>query len=164
MKKSSSKLIGILLAVLILTTGCASGAAQAMPTQPLPTLAPTDTHLPPTLEPTVTPAPPTPVPTSPFLGKFPIGKYTNHSTFYATWRLNANGTYNFDYGIPGDMYPGTFTVIGEQISINDNDCGGGITAIYTWSYDGNALTFKSLGDSCATREVLIQTGKWVKEP
>jgi hypothetical protein len=154
MKGSSVKLIGIWLVVMVMTVGCAPGAMQ-----PTATLVPTNTPLPPTLAPTDTPAPPTPKPTSPFLGNFPIGSYSNRTVFNCSWRFNANGTYNLDYGFFNDYDLGAFTVSGDQISIKDSsDCD--IEGTYTWSYDGNALTFKSLGDPCDVRETIIQKGKW----
>lgn len=161
MKKSSSKLIGAFLVLLVITTGCASSAAQAMPTS-----APTDTQPPPTLAPTATPAPPTPRPTSPFLGNFPVGNYTKIIVDgVATWRFYTDGTYSFHTQMDGTE-TGSFTVIGEQISINDTDfidCKG-VTGTYTWSYKDNALLFNLVDDPCEWRQAIVPVVKWKKEP
>lgn len=64
--------------------------------------------------------------------------------------------------LPGSD-PGTYTVTGNQITINSGMCTD-VIGTYTWTYDGKALSFKSLGDKCSVREFYLEIGQYVKQP
>ncbi len=143
------KLAGTMLALMLIIIGCKSSA-----TQPTLTLTPAAS---PTLPPVAT-----------VEGSFPIGKFTN-GTGNVTWAFLADGKSSTQYPttsmgntLPASD-PGTYTVTGNQITINSGMCTD-VIGTYTWTYDGNALSFKSLGDKCSVREFYLELGQYVKQP
>jgi hypothetical protein len=152
------KLAGIVLALMLTAIGCSPSA-----TQPTPTLVPTATQPPPTPSPTATQPPPTPASPTNVEGTFPIGKFQNEKLNQAMTFI-ADGRWSDQGDTPsGGPLLGTFTVTGDQIIFKDDYCGD-VLGTYTWSYDGEALSFKTIDDKCSVREYIIPSGKWLKQP
>jgi hypothetical protein len=125
---------------------------------------------------------PTGGPEPPSLGDFPVGTYvgtieesdvsddylylvgTHRITFTsnATWNLILNGV---------SAVTGRFSVSGSQISITDvsgtYSCAQVgptyATGTYTWSFDGNALSFTVVSDNCTGRVVGMTTSLMIRQ-
>jgi hypothetical protein len=163
------KLTEIVLALMLIAAGCSPGAVQPTPTtvpiatQPPPTPAPTATQLPPTPTPTAAQSSRTPVPTIPE-GAFPFGKYSWEDQCF--WQFLATGIYKMQCP-DGYFVTGTYTVSGDQIQIQEQDCfgePGTSKGTFTWTYDGKALSFQSLGDECPAREFIVEKHQWLLIP
>lgn len=142
LKILSPQMIGSSL-VLLLLVSCAS-----------PLAAPTPTPIPPTR----TPLPP---PISP---EFPTGSfYHKHSSggTYCVFQFNEDGTFSYywmisslDLSSSRPYETGTYSIDGNLYTVTSTD----LTycpppATYTWTYDGQTLTFQVMGeDTCSDRQ------------
>lgn len=135
-KASWSRLARIAIALSLVAASC--GPAAATPT-PLPTPGPAMI--------------PFPVGTFVRDGEDPLG---GHMVTY-----EADGSYL--YQGHGSTAFGTYTVTGDQIVFKDNVCGG-VLGVYTWSFDGTALTLKMLDDTCGPRPGVLHLARWERRP
>jgi hypothetical protein len=155
------KLAWIALAIVSMVVGCGTGATQSPPTlapTPVPpTQAPEPTPMPPTETPQPTPVPPTETPEA---LPFPV-----HGTFTKvgyTWEFKADGTYHTTSKYVNS--DGVYTLTGDQIAIQEDyvPCKD-IVGSYTWTYDGEALSFAVVDDKCRDRVGVVR-GKWRTKP
>jgi len=107
----------------------------------------------------------TPLPTpGPAIASFPVGTFTRDGEDPLGGRIinfEADGSYL--YQGHGDTAVGTYTVTGDQIVFKDNVCGG-VTGTYTWSFDGTALSFTMLHDTCGPRPGVLHLATWERTP
>jgi hypothetical protein len=161
------KLAWIALAIVSMMVGCGTSATQSPPTlapTPVPpTQAPEPTPVPPTQTPKPTPVPPTqtPAPTATTEAlPFPVdGTFTKVGY---TWEFKADGTYHTTSKyVDSD---GVYTLTGDQIAIQEDyvPCKD-IVGTYTWTYDGEALSFAVVDDKCRDRLGVVR-GKWRPKP
>lgn len=63
-------------------------------------------------------------------------------------------------------WDGTLTIDGDQASVTTEDVGPEARAAgtYTWSFDGNELTFVAVAEKSTNREVIFVTNPWVRQP
>ena len=177
-KHKLSQILAILV-IFSLMSGCGSRASVKTATPALPptiTAQPATATLPPsTPAPTSTLPPPTLAPVAIVEGSFPVGTYTCEvGADKGTWTLRANGTYGQPWNLRREGTDiqetdyGTYTVTGDQItitaSVDSQYCFGQEMGTYTWSFDGQALSVKSLGDKCAVREYVIVSCHWLMQP
>ena len=89
---------------------------------------------------------------------FPAGTFAR-APF--TWEFKTDGS--FEAHLP-KVVTGTYTVAGNQIVVKDKDdvCGD-VKGTYTWTFDGKALSFKTLDDQCFTRQDIVDRGAWTKQ-
>ena len=182
MRAGWEKLAWIALAIVFIVVGCGPSATQPPPT-PTPTLVPptqtptptpvpptqtpTPTPVPPTQTPTPTPVPPTqtptptPTPTATTALPFPVGGTFTKVGY--TWEFKADGSYHSKSRWTDT--DGVYTVTGNQIVIQEDyvPCKD-IVGTYTWTYDGQALSFTVVDDQCRDRRVVVDRGQWLKKP
>lgn len=148
MKVQWEKLVWIALAIVLTVVGCGTSATQATPT-------PAPTPVPPTLP---------PAPTATTAQSFPTGIFAKANL---TFEFKPDGTSVLEShsGSMDANFSGTYTVTGDQFVIKDDSttCQDAV-GTYTWTYDGNALRFKVVGDKCRDRLNLLDQSKWVKNP
>ena len=103
-------------------------------------------------------------------GAFPIGSFKNEKngivmTFLADGNFNeVDPLLDTAFGSYGGVIPGIYTMAGNQITIEQVDQCQSVKGTYSWTYDGKALKFKSLGDKCAIREFNMEFGPYVMQP
>jgi hypothetical protein len=172
------KLAWIALAIALIVVGCGPSATQSPPTPTLtpvpptqtptptpvpPTQMPTPTPVPPTQTPTPTPVPPTqtPMPTATTALPFPIGGTFTKVGY--TWEFKADGSYHSKS--QWTDIDGVYTVTGNQIVIQEDyvPCKD-IVGTYTWTYDGEALSFTVVDDQCRDRRNVVDRDHWLKKP
>ena len=167
MRAGWEKLAWIALAIAFIVVGCGPSATQSLPTPTLtpvpPTQTPTPAPVPPTQTPTPTPVPPTqtPTPTATTALPFPIGATFTKVGY--TWEFKADGSYHSTS--KWTDINGVYTVTGNQIVIQEDyvPCKD-IVGTYTWTYDGQALSFTVVDDQCRDRRVVVDRGQWLKKP
>ncbi len=117
--------------------------------------------------PTQTPPRPKPpvaeqTPTAPV---FPVGTYTTQlqdgTKFEVTF---AEGKYIANQD-GQQVAVGKYSTTGAQILMSDNSdsCGMAGEALYTWAFDGKALTFKLSRDGCDIRAQILTGQVWTKK-
>lgn len=92
---------------------------------------------------------------------FPTGKFDlaqKQITFlpdgtFTVWVLN---TETFD------VEEGRYSVDGNQITLQDEECAGDGT--YTWEFDERYLVFDPIEDACEGRLESLSRGKWLFKP
>jgi hypothetical protein len=88
-------------------------------------------------------------------GNFPIGRFVSVKDKAVGIKYNQDGTFEFYYASKDPIFVGTFTVEGDRITTvrpddTDPKCAG--PATYTWSFDGEKLTFApTFDDPCKGR-------------
>ena len=110
----------------------------------------------------------TPLPTpAPATVKFPSGTFTMKlGDNQWAMSLGENGTCS----IVEDrvmVSTGVYKVTGNQLEWLENAyCAarGAERGTYTWSFDGEGLTFQSLQDGCADRKAWLDNIRWTKKP
>ena len=100
---------------------------------------------------------------------FPIGTFTNSVGW--TYDFKNDGRYIFQQA---DVHSGvgTYSITGKQVAFSEststyaegNCVGDAKEGVYTWTFDGKALSFKVLDDRCGSREGLLTSGPWLKKP
>jgi len=161
------KLAWIALAIVLIVVGCGTDVAQSPPTPaptpvpPTQTLAPTPVPATQTSEPTPVPPTQTPAPTATAEAlPFPVdGTFTKVGY---TWEFKAGGTYyTTSKYVDSD---GVYTLTGDQIAIQEDyvPCKD-IVGTYTWTYDGETLSFTVVDDKCRDRVGVVR-GKWRTKP
>jgi len=133
------KLTWIALAIVLMVVGCSTGATQPTP-------------VPPTLP---------PAPTATTALPFPTGIFAKASW---TWELRADGTLTVNNQPTEYSADGVYTVTGNQVVIQDDSftCKD-VVGTYTWTYDGDVLTFTEVDDKCRDRAG-VTSGKWRPKP
>ena len=89
---------------------------------------------------------------------FPTGIFTNKDW---TWEFYPDGSYYADGSNAHES--GTYSVTGDQITIEGDFCPE-IIGTYTWTYEGEALSFKLISDKCTSRMNTVRNGQWLKQP
>jgi uncharacterized cupredoxin-like copper-binding protein len=88
-------------------------------------------------------------------GNFPIGRFVSVHDKAIGLKYNQDGTFEFYFASKDPIFVGTFTVEGDRITTvrpddTDPKCAG--PATYTWSFDGEKLTFSpTFDDPCKGR-------------
>ncbi len=60
---------------------------------------------------------------------------------------------------------GTWTFSGDQVTFHEDQyLGCTQTYTYQWSFDGSALNFTPIADTCAPRVTIESSHSWVKQP
>lgn len=90
---------------------------------------------------------------------FPTGTFTGPGIW--TTEYNADGSYVARN--PDAMERGTYTVTGEQIVLKGDYCGE-VEGTYTWTFDGEVLSFTAVDDQCVDRRILVEGGTWLRQP
>ena len=160
-KRLSPRMRGFAL-ILMLLISCAAPP-------PAPTLSPvpatlTSTTVPTIPSPTMIPATstrtPLPPPVSP---EFPTGRFFHQHApaSFCVFQFNQDGTYAYYWLVPSvdvtgkEPYAtGTYSIDGNLfIETSTNVPGCPSPATYTWTYDGQTLTFQAVGeDQCSDRQ------------
>ena len=143
------QMVGLSLAVLL--AACAT-----------PQATPTSTPVPPTLTATPIPATATPLPTpAPATTAFPTGTFVSGD---ATWEFKTDGTNVWRSARFSEL--GNHTVTGNHFVLKMDFYGncGDDEAIYTWTYDGEVLSFKILRDACPSRNEYVFRTNWTRKP
>jgi hypothetical protein len=80
-----------------------------------------------------------------------------------TWEFKADSTYHTTSKYANS--DGVYTLTGDQIAIQEDyvPCKD-IVGTYTWTYDGEALTFTVVDDECTDRRNVVGRGHWSKKP
>ena len=160
-KRLSPQMIGSAL-ILMLLVSCA--APRPAPTlSPVPA-TPTPTTIPTTPTPTMSPATPTRTPLPPPVSpEFPTGSFFHRHVggSFCVFQFNQDGTYAYYWLAPSvdvsgrEPYAaGTYSIVGNLFIETSTDIPGCPSpATYTWTYDGQSLTFQAVGeDQCSDRQ------------
>lgn len=138
--------------IFLLLTSCTSPLAESTPAQVTPTPAPS--LIPPTTTPTPLPPPISPdFPTGIFFHRhapsvYCIFQFNPDSTFAYYWMAS---TLDLDSIEPSGI--GTYTIEGNLYHETYTDYGDCPPVTYTWTYDGQALTFQVVGEeACPDRQ------------
>ncbi len=100
----------------------------------------------------------TPAPDSAESTTFPIGIFMNNGW---AWEFKDDGTY---YAYSGDEDEnGIYIVSGDQIMIQGDYCED-VKGSYTWTYDGQNLSFEVIDDQCTESKNSIVFGEYSKQP
>ena len=145
MRVGREKLAWIALAIVLIVVACGPSATQAPPT-------PTATAVPPTQ---------TPAPTATTALPFPVGATFTKVGY--TMEFKADGTaHTKSRWVDID---GVYTVTGNQIVMQDDyaPCKD-MVGTYTWTYDGEGLSFTTIDDKCRDRKNVVEWGTWLKKP
>jgi hypothetical protein len=85
-------------------------------------------------------------------GPFPLGTFVNLDW---AWELFPDGTYEYyQPEDPSNRYPGTYSLDGDRIEIQDSLCGT-IKGKYIWEFNGKEIKFTSVDDSCYDRRTYM---------
>jgi hypothetical protein len=141
--------------------------------------SPTLTPIPPTLtplpSPTLTPLPPTRTPLPPPISAdFPTGIFFHQHTGgpYCVFQFNEDGAFAYYWMIPSlDLSgrkpheTGTYRISNNLYTVTSTDltwCPA--PATYTWTYDGQTLTFQVFGeDACTDRQKTYESPLFYKK-
>ena len=99
---------------------------------------------------------------------FPIGTFTTQiGDNRWTVEFKANGIISvIEDGV--FVLTAVYNVTGDQLEwFQDSYCGqqrNTERGVYTWSFDGNMLTFNEVQDRCAYRKAVLHQIKWEKKP
>jgi hypothetical protein len=150
------------LSVILILAACTPSPDSGVTSSPEVTIAPEATMTSGALEATATQgpvetAPPTIADDSPVGGgQFPTGTYRcddcggmNWKPIY--WSFDDSGTYHQEQVDNPNTIDGTWTVDGNEISVQDCFCDCSVVGVYTWSFDGEILRFTLIEDSCSDR-------------
>ena len=157
----------ILIYLLVLLSAC-SPTPSPVTIPPTSTVQPASTDTPfPTSTETSLPTPTrtsTPIP-KPTLENFPFGTFqANYEGSVLIHTFNAEGTWNARLDNQ-HLDGGTFTINGFQIEIYATGCqfaGLDHKGTYTWSFDGETLTFKKVTDNCDPRTLFLQRKHFIQ--
>ena len=97
------------------------------------------------------------------VGDFPTGSYTGEShagTWGETFETDASVELTFEGAVVAE---GVFSVSGDQITLEDEDCVPEVLGTYRWSFDGAELTFELVGDGCTERRQVLTATPWIRE-
>ncbi len=96
---------------------------------------------------------------------FPMGVFVHEACKDWTLQYNEDGSYIFRVNDQVDAI-GTYT-IQNNLYTEDTEylpCNQARTATYTWTYDGQGLTFHLVGeDHCSARKQSLDGVMWVKQ-
>jgi len=108
---------------------------------------------------------PTPLPTpGPATGPFPVGSFiTDRDDPIGPHMIEYRTDGSYVYQGHGNTAVGTYAVTGDRVTFKDNYCGG-VLGTYTWSFDGDTLSFEMLDDTCAARAGVTHLSDWERSP
>jgi len=158
---------------LILLVSCA--APQAAPTlSPVPASR-TSTNIPTTPAPSPVPATATRTPLPPPVSlEFPTGRFyhAHAASSFCVFTFNQDGTYAYywlvtsvDVTARKPYVTGTYSIDGDLFIETSTDFPGCPSpATYTWTYDGQTLTFQAAGeDECSDRQRTYESPLFYKK-
>ena len=158
-KRLSPRMMGSALILMLLISCTASPLAPTL--SPVPaTLTPTTIPTTPKMIPATSTRTPLPPPVSP---EFPIGSFFHQhaAASFCVFQFNQDGTYAYYWLVPSvdvtgkETYAtGTYSIDGNLFIETSTDVPGCPSpATYTWTYDGQTLTFQAVGeDQCSDRQ------------
>jgi hypothetical protein len=90
----------------------------------------------------------------------PTGNFSNQGAFMSFY---TDGTYMWGVSDGSFNATGTYTVNGNQISLQNDTWCLAMIGTYTWAYDGGNLTFSGFDDKCGDRWGFMEANPWVKQ-